>query len=279
MASNYDVKFDNLSENSSWKIAFHLIEPNSTVLDVGCSKGDFGRALMQYKNCIVDGVEPDKEDANIARKVLRRVSDRMAEQALKAEFKNDQYDYVSFMDVIEHICRPAEVLTEVISHLKPNGRVVFSIPNMAHISVRLMLLKGDFDYGETGLLDNTHLHFYTKKEIYRLFQSSGYVIEDLRHSEAIYPDALIDLKLRDIGIVPTNAFLSLLKHESAGIFQYVGSAQVGKDGPVIPKRMKYSPNPQGEISEMYESELEKLRILLKRKNDEIRKLKKNAAQG
>lgn len=271
--SNYDVQFDKQRENSSWKIAFSMIDPRSTLLDVGCSKGDFGRALMQYNGCIVDGIEPDKGDFKAARKVLRYVSNRTVEKALRTKFRDIKYDYVSFMDVIEHLYDPTDVLIEVASHLKHGGRVVFSIPNMAHISVRLMLLGGNFEYGETGLLDNTHLHFYTKKEIERIFQAANYTIEAMKFSEAIYPKALLSDKLRELNIEPTEGVINLLTTESSGAFQYIGTAVVGKTILKKVKRPVYSPDPQGEISKMYEEKIATFRKKLRNKNNEIAKLK------
>jgi hypothetical protein len=81
-----------------------------------------------------------------------------------------------FEDVLEHLKRPGKVLEWVRPYLADNGYVLASIPNIAHISVALELLNGKFDYRPVGLLDDTHLRFFTKKSILSLFRNAGYEI-------------------------------------------------------------------------------------------------------
>jgi SAM-dependent methyltransferase len=218
---------------------------------------------MSYRGSIVDGIEPDREDFEKASKILRAVFHGNVEVAFSKDFKNNKYDYITFMDVIEHLYDTVEVLSTAKKHLKPNGRILFSIPNMAHISVRLMLLKGDFEYGKTGLLDNTHLHFYTKKEIERIFNEAGFFIDELRASEATYPKELIEKKLKEVGIKSSDKILKILSDESAQIFQYVGTARASTKNDKKQDRVEYSPDPQGEISREYEVEFNRLYQLLK----------------
>ncbi|HZM64566.1 MAG TPA: class I SAM-dependent methyltransferase [Candidatus Saccharimonadales bacterium] len=253
--SNYTVSFVPDTPNHCWNKAFDLIKDNSTVLDVGCSWGDFGRALKDYKKCVVDGVEPDKEDARKAKEKLRDVFNGFVEDAFNREFKERSYDHIVFLDVIEHLYDPVEVFKVVKKHLNPGGSVIFSIPNMAHLSVRLMLLKGDFEYGKTGLLDSTHLHYYTKKEIDRVFKEAGMLVNIWDYTEATYPEELVKKRLLELGLRANKQALDMLMEETARIFQFVGSAVVVSDGDAV-ERLDYSPNPQGQIMQEFQEKLD-----------------------
>src|SRR5680860_518166 len=154
--SNYNGKYRPGSENDNWNMAFNLVGEKSSVLDIGCSKGDFGEALSFYKKCTVDGVEPDIEDSKAASEKLVNVFNNCVEKAIETDLKNKKYDHIVLLDVIEHINDPVSVLSSLSNNLNPGCSVIFSIPNMAHISVRIMLMSGDFTYGKTGILDNTH---------------------------------------------------------------------------------------------------------------------------
>ena len=93
-----------------------------------------------------------------------------------AELAGEEFDVVLFADVLEHLKEPADVLRRVRPFVAENGVVVASIPNIAHASVRLALLGGEFRYREWGLLDDTHLRFFTRASIQDLFEETGYVI-------------------------------------------------------------------------------------------------------
>lgn len=269
--SNYSGVFIPEALNNPWNEAFDLINEKSLVLDVGCSSGNFGEALIKHKNCIVDGVEPDKNDSRKAARKLRKVSNKFVEDALKTEFKKEKYDAIVFLDVIEHLYNPASTLRSLKKNLKPNGMIVFSIPNMAHISVRLMLLKGDFEYANTGLLDNTHLHFYTKKEIERLFSEAGFTINVLNHTEAIYSDDQITDELGKLGIKYNNKLAKILRDDSAHIFQFVGTAVMSTPKKV--ERKLLNPDPQSSISKWYEDRLIKQTNKINNLSNEIEYLK------
>jgi len=221
--SNYSGKLDLKDSNNSWTKAYELIDPNSSVLDVGCSNGDFGLALSKLKNCKVDGVEPDLGDYEIAKSKLKIVVNSFIEEALEGVLKEKKYDYIVFLDVIEHLVDPVDVLNRLHKHLNKDGKIIFSIPNMAHISVRLMLLGGDFEYGKTGLLDNTHLHYYTKKEVQRIFNTAGYHIDILNFVEYDYTDEMISEILQRLGFIESNT-PAFLKKKDSFAYQYVGSA-------------------------------------------------------
>lgn len=223
--SNYsDSHFDESAANTSWYKVFHLVPEKAKVLDVGCSSGNFGHELITRKKCTVDGLELDKADAAAAAKQLRKVYIKNVETDDLSEIDKD-YDIIYFGDVIEHLVDPIAALKKIKQHLNPKGKILFSIPNMGHISIRLYLLRGEFDYGETGLLDKTHLHFYTKSEVERVFASAQLEIDHLDFVHKDYPKALIQKELKAAGLTANDKFLNNAQQASAAAFQFVGTAK------------------------------------------------------
>jgi 2-polyprenyl-3-methyl-5-hydroxy-6-metoxy-1,4-benzoquinol methylase len=233
--SNYsDSHFDESAANTSWYKVFHLVPEKAKVLDVGCSSGNFGHELITRKHCTVDGLELDKADAKAASKQLRKVFIKNVETDNLKEIDKD-YDIIYFGDVIEHLVDPIAALKKIKNHLSPNGKILFSIPNMGHISIRLYLLRGDFDYGETGLLDKTHLHFYTLAEVQRVFAEAQLKIDHLDFVDKDYPKALVQKELKAAGLTGSAAFLARTQEPAAAAFQFVGTA---KNSPVKLKPKK-----------------------------------------
>ncbi len=266
--SNYRVTFVPGTPNHCWNKSLDLVKEGSTVLDVGCSWGGFGKALQEHKKCIVDGVEPDAKDAEEASQSLRTVFNGFVEDAFKQDLKGRSYDHIIFIDVIEHLYDPVSVLKLIKKHLNPGGTVIFSIPNMAHLSVRLMLLSGDFEYGKTGLLDKTHLHFYTQKEIERVFSEAGMSVQTWDYTEATYPPSLIIKELKKLGLTANKEAMELLTDQSARVFQFVGAAIADQKGKKI-ERVDYSPDPQGEIVTEYEERLKLAQQEVATKSEEL----------
>lgn len=237
--SNYsDSRFHN-DPNTPWYKVYNLIPAGSAVLDFGCSSGNFGAELIKGKNCIVDGVEPFKPDAELAAKKLRKVYINNIEKE-DTDFLESNYDVIYFGDVIEHLVEPVKVLKRVKKHLKKNGVVIFSIPNMAHMSVRLSLLKGSYEHGDTGLLDKTHLHFYDRNEITRVFAEAGYVVSRMGYVKRDIPRDVLRAELEKIGLTPNKEFLDATKSVEASAYQFVGIAKLSSK-PVIIKRSSPSP--------------------------------------
>jgi len=210
------------NKNQTWTILYEYIQPKSTVLDIGCSSGYFAKELIDCKECIVDGIEINANDARLARKICREVKVANIEEYCLQTKLSAKYDYIIFADVLEHLVDPVIVLRNVKKLLKENGRILFSIPNMAHISVRLELINGSFEYGPNGLLDRTHLHFYTKETILEVIEKSGLYINDLKSSIYDIPKSIIDEGLKRAGLKADEKFYTNIQKEDAIVFQYVG---------------------------------------------------------
>jgi 2-polyprenyl-3-methyl-5-hydroxy-6-metoxy-1,4-benzoquinol methylase len=267
------------NENNTWYKMLHMVPEGASVLDIGCSSGNLGAALVKERKAQVDGVDITKSDVELAKKHLQNawVSDIENDEKLPFE---KTYDVIIFADVLEHMKDPVGVLTRIKKFLKPDGIVVFSIPNMAHISIRLQLLEGNFTYTETGLLDYTHLHFYNESEVRRIFDSAGYNIDKFNSTTFDYPPKLIKEKLSNLGLKPNEDFLQLAAEKQAVIFEYVGYASMSKSKAKAAK--KYTPlvsSPTDEVAsyikrleDSYESQIKDLKEKNELTNAHVEKL-------
>ena len=148
----------------------------ATVLDVGCWAGFAGRYLAAERGATVDGVEPVGEMAALAAgRGYREVLESTAEAAV-AELaeRPARYDAVLFLDVLEHLADPGSVLRATHGVLAPGGAILASIPNVAHWSVRKELAMGRFRYEPHGIMDATHLRFFTLATAEELLTGAGF---------------------------------------------------------------------------------------------------------
>jgi 2-polyprenyl-3-methyl-5-hydroxy-6-metoxy-1,4-benzoquinol methylase len=146
------------------------------VLDVGCGSGSFGSALKNIYHCEAWGIEPNQEAANIAKGKLDKVINHSFSKDLP-ELAGEKFDAILFNDVLEHLVNPKDVLLSCKRFLNPNGHIIASIPNIRWYPAILSLLRyKDFKYQPSGVMDETHLRFFTKKSMIRLFEETGYNI-------------------------------------------------------------------------------------------------------
>jgi len=170
----YDLAMPDLDNTDNpYGRVFLSIGRESRVLDVGCDTGRFGEALRTRKNCVVDGIEPFAVSAEKAARNLDRVFERRVVDASSFEGL-EGYDVVLFMNVLEHLENPWDVIRGVRKALKPGGRVKVVVPNVAHVSILRRLLAGRFDYTETGSMDRTHLRWFTLKSLGKTLGDAGY---------------------------------------------------------------------------------------------------------
>jgi 2-polyprenyl-3-methyl-5-hydroxy-6-metoxy-1,4-benzoquinol methylase len=144
------------------------------VLDVGCGVGKLGKYLKEKLNCYVVGIEADEEAAKAAEKFYDEVIVADVEQLRELKYPHKYFDTIIMADILEHLKRPDMLLIKLKPYLKPEGSVIASIPNIARLETRIKLLLGKFEYQETGILDKTHLRFFTLKTAKELFESTGY---------------------------------------------------------------------------------------------------------
>ena len=178
----YEVELDLTNANTSHTLMLDLVGANKRVLDVGCASGYLAEALNE-RGCVVSGVEADPELAELARPHLEKVVVADVEACdLVDAFGPGSFDVIVFGDVLEHLRDPLPVLRQARPLLAEGGTVVASVPNIAHGSIRLALLQGRFEYQPTGLLDNTHLRFFTLDTLEQLFRDAGLVAVEVRRT-------------------------------------------------------------------------------------------------
>lgn len=179
------IKYDTTVEsNTSHALMLDLVGGGKDVLDVGCATGYLAAALSAAGNRVW-GVEMDPESGAQARPHLVDLLLADLESAdLVAGFGDRSFDVVVFGDVLEHLRSPMDVLRRAVPLLRPGGSVVVSIPNVAHGSVRLALLQGQWRYRDLGLLDETHVRFFTRSTVDDLLRGAGLVAVDRRRTTA-----------------------------------------------------------------------------------------------
>lgn len=153
-------------------IVAHMIPQGSRVLDVGCGTGVLAQFLADQCLAQITGVEPDLARAKQATQRGFQVHAGYLTRELVCEI--GQFDVVLFADVLEHLPNPQAVLLVAREALKPGGSLIVAVPNVAHWSVRLCLLRGKFDYWSIGIMDATHLRWFTAETIRSLLESAGF---------------------------------------------------------------------------------------------------------
>jgi 2-polyprenyl-3-methyl-5-hydroxy-6-metoxy-1,4-benzoquinol methylase len=175
----YTADINLSSPNDPHAMAVGRVHAKSDVLDLGTADGSVASVLTRM-GCKVWGVEIDQQAAEKARAICQEVAVADLNQIdLPSQFGGRDFDIVLMLDVLEHLLDPVSTLSSVKQVLRPMGWAVISLPNVAHISVRLALLNGRFTYTDLGLLDRTHLHFFTLEGVTDLLQRSGWRCFDL----------------------------------------------------------------------------------------------------
>lgn len=165
------------------------------ILEIGCGQANFSAQLVQ-DGVEVWGVEPDKAAAKIASTRLFKVLVGILDDTIN-ELPNNYFDVIIMNDVLEHLYYPWEDLKKLKNKLVKNGVTVSSIPNVRYSkNIFKLIFKKDWKYTESGILDNTHFRFFTKKSIIRLHKDCGLSIQKIRgvnmtKSFLYFPYALI----------------------------------------------------------------------------------------
>lgn len=153
----------------------------SAGLDVGCGAGEVGRALMRDNVVSVfDGIELDPESAKAAEMHYRKVWTGAVESCLESGQLPAQYDFILCADILEHLVDPWSTLRQLGQRLTADGTIVVSIPNLKFAPVMFNLVcRGRFIYQDAGVLDKTHLRFFTRYSLRPLFDQAGLRIDSV----------------------------------------------------------------------------------------------------
>ena len=178
------------NERTSLSVLAGLIRPGSSVLDLGLGSGALGRHLVQRGDPAPDGLTYNPAEADLARPSYRHLEVADLEDAdLAALFGERRYDYIVCADVLEHLRNPKQVLDACLNLLTPTGQLLISVPNVAYVGLLGELMRGDFQYRTEGLLDNTHLRFFTRRSLLRFLQDNGWHVNALETIERDLPDS------------------------------------------------------------------------------------------
>ena len=168
------------NDNNALAFVVNAVTENSAVLDAGCAYGYIGEWLKKNKNCSMYGLDVDFEALNYVKKTgyykdlfnidldldftsFSAPSTSKKDTERFNSLSGDTFDFIICADVLEHLKDPTGALEILASKLKFSGQFVISVPNIAHLDIILNLLDGKFNYSDFGLLDNTHLRFFTKR--------------------------------------------------------------------------------------------------------------------
>lgn len=147
-----------------------------SVLDVGCGTGVLGALLKEKGVSEVCGIELSHTAASEAMRVLDRVIEGDVER-IGFPFSPEHFDCIICADVLEHLVDPWTIMQKLFTLLKPGGCIVASIPNAGFHRVVRGLIRGNWHYTDSGVLDKSHLRFFTWQSMKALFQNSGFTIE------------------------------------------------------------------------------------------------------
>lgn len=191
-----DKVYDTQHLGDSHKCCLNHVPHGSRVLEFGPATGYMTRVLRDNLECQVTGFEYSPESANQSSRYCEQMIVGDLEDASRWSELQGFYDVIIFADVLEHLRQPDVVLSRCHQYLAPNGRVIISIPNIAHWTIRRQLLLGKFEYTQTGLLDNTHLKFFTKKTLTNMIADCGFVVKSLTFTISHYPADRLFAKMR-----------------------------------------------------------------------------------
>jgi 2-polyprenyl-3-methyl-5-hydroxy-6-metoxy-1,4-benzoquinol methylase len=187
---DYQNKTGKYYTNNRTEMANYFPDNAKTVLDVGCGQGIFAKYIKGKYNTITWGIEYMPDEAKEAMKVLDKVFLGPCEDFID-EIPDNFFDVIYFNDVLEHLVDPYMVLEKIKQKLTANGRIISSIPNIRyHNSLRMFLFGKDWKYEESGVMDHTHMRFFTKKSIRRMYEDLGFKIvkhEGINKSRSLKP--------------------------------------------------------------------------------------------
>ena len=165
-------------QRSSLSVLRSFVRKGARVLDLGIGSGSLGRELRQDLQCRLDGVTINPQEQAVAAAWYERIAVLDLDRAgWEQEFEAHAYDVIVCADVLEHLRQPEQVLAACHRLLRPDGALLVSVPNVAYAGLVAELMRGNFDYGREGLMDRTHLRFFTRRSFQKLLADQGWAVE------------------------------------------------------------------------------------------------------
>jgi glycosyltransferase involved in cell wall biosynthesis/precorrin-6B methylase 2 len=177
------------SKGSSHLYVNRMVGADQNVIDIGCGEGYLAAQLKKQGNRItgIDVLPKASETSALDRYYSADLDNGIS--SVVRQLKGERFSRAILLDVLEHLKRPETILDECHEILEPEGQLIISVPNIANIAIRLSLLFGQFNYTERGILDKTHLRFFTRKTARKMVESRGYQI--LEEQMTVIPIELI----------------------------------------------------------------------------------------
>jgi len=239
----YAASLDNSNTAAYWVVK--LTGTQKRVLELGSGPGSITRLLQQHAQCRVTAIEIEEESVRLVTPFCERV--------LQCDLNSDDwksrvnagpgYDVVIAADVLEHLQDPVQTLRQMAGVLRPGGHVVVSLPNAGHNAVLTALASGRVRYGNSGLLDRTHIRFFGVHDMQALFDAAGLRIQEAKFV-GIPPD------LTELASIwketPARLRRALGENRHGGFYQVVVQAFIASDtGPKLQLAELLPPKPQG----------------------------------
>lgn len=213
MAEIYDITEELTSDDN----CFCFLTPNSSVLEFGSATGYATRYMKEKFNCRVTCIEANEYMASIGKKYADEMIVADVEKDNWETKITDQYDFIIFADILEHLHNPNRLIQRAKKYLKNNGFILTSIPNIGHNAVLLNLRSAKFDYKETGLLDNTHIHLFTRDSIVEMFRINDFFCVD-ENNKNIRP---CETEFETYYIKKPLFSLSVINKDDAHVYRFV----------------------------------------------------------
>lgn len=212
LGAQYSNKEDGYYEQSRPEMLAFIPEECRFILDVGCSSGAFGELVKRERpDAVVWGIEPNPDASKAAAERLDKVICDTFDPDVP-ELQDQKFDCIVFNDVLEHLVNPDEALQTAKAYLRKDGSVVASIPNVLHFyNIWQIIRNQDWKYEDSGIMDNTHLRFFTKKSMVRMFERAGFNVAKI---SGVFPS--VGLKYR-VANALTLGWLSDAKFVQFGI--------------------------------------------------------------
>ncbi|MGQ8876872.1 methyltransferase domain-containing protein [Delftia sp. NA_296.1] len=229
-----------LNERTSLSVLAGHVRAQAHILDLGCGSGALGAFLAEHKQCVCDGVTLSQEEARHAAPFYRHVHVADLEDCdLDRLFGDTRYDYIVCADVLEHLRQPERILAACRKRLTSEGRLLISVPNAGYSGLVAELLHGEFRYREEGLLDRTHLRFFTRRSLSRFLAEQGWQVDDIDTIERALPESEFRVAYDSL---PPAVARHLLATPDALAYQFIASAAPAAQALPIEPPLNY---PQG----------------------------------
>lgn len=225
----YDFELDMKSDNSN-SVILRNINPNSKILEIGCAHGRMTKYLKENLNCNITISEINELSGKTARNWADKYFIGLYGNVESPHFFTQlelneviNLDYIIFADVLEHLHNPEKVLFESKRLLNKDGSIWISIPNISHNAVLIDLWNDEFKYRPIGLLDNTHIKFFTERSLYQMIDEAGFKINKKFNLQNTVENTEFKNSYDDL---PIDVGISMRSRRNAETYQFVWELKI-----------------------------------------------------